>query len=91
MNAQANHDTLNSLLANVLRSSGLSLTYTVSQHPNDALSVAFEGEDSDLLIEHDAELLLALEQVAAEVLRLKPEEHDLLRFESRGFSSSAVM
>lgn len=45
------------------------------------ISIAFRGEDADLLLERNAELLLALEHVAHRWLRLDPRLHDQVRFD----------
>jgi spoIIIJ-associated protein len=45
------------------------------------LVVEFEGPDNDLLLEHGAELLKALEYIAVRWLRLGPELHDRVRFD----------
>ncbi len=44
-----------------------------------------KGPDSPLLLERDGELLRALEHVAAKVLRLEPEDHDRISFDTEGF------
>jgi spoIIIJ-associated protein len=46
-----------------------------------AVAVVFRGVDEGLLLEHDAELLLALEHVAHRWLRLDPRLHDHVRFD----------
>src|SRR5277367_7128750 len=43
--------------------------------------VAFSGDDQELLLERDAELLLALEHVGHRWLRLDPRLHDRVRFD----------
>src|ERR1700683_2921680 len=43
--------------------------------------VAFSGPDQDFLLEHNAELLLALEHVGHRWLRLDPRLHDRVRFD----------
>jgi spoIIIJ-associated protein len=43
--------------------------------------IAFRGDDADLLLERNAELLLALEHVAHRWLRLDPRLHDQVRFD----------
>src|ERR1700733_566213 len=49
--------------------------------------VECKGPDADLLIDRDGELLRALEHVAAKVLRLEPEEHDRISFDSDGYKA----
>jgi spoIIIJ-associated protein len=43
--------------------------------------VAFQGADQDFLLEHNADLLLALEHVGHRWLRLDPRLHDRVRFD----------
>ena len=43
--------------------------------------VSFHGADQDFLLEHNAELLLALEHVGHRWLRLDPRLHDRVRFD----------
>lgn len=75
------------LLEMILRTSGLSLTYdlVVKQSGEPSLLVEFTGADAPMLVARNAELLLALEHIAAKTLRLEPEQHDLIYFESSGF------
>jgi predicted RNA-binding protein Jag len=49
--------------------------------------ISFRGEDADLLLEHNAELLLALEHVAHRWLRLDPRLHDQVRFDCGDYRS----
>lgn len=54
-------------------------------HPdfeNPDLVVRFTGSDVSLLLANKAELLLALEQLTMEALRLAPEQHSLLCFDA---------
>ena len=43
--------------------------------------VAFQGADQEVLLEHNADLLLALEHVGHRWLRLDPRLHDRVRFD----------
>ena len=52
--------------------------------------VDFHGEDEPLLLERQAELLLALEHIALRWLRLQPEHYDLIRFDCGGFRALRV-
>ncbi len=45
------------------------------------------GSDADLLTDRDGEMLRALEHIAAKMLRLEPEEHDRVSFDSDGFKA----
>jgi spoIIIJ-associated protein len=83
-------DQLEDLLDDVLETSGLKLTYTVTPQRGQSgggVAVEFGGEDSAMLVARNAELLLALEHVTAKALRLAPEQHDLLHFESNGYKA----
>lgn len=50
--------------------------------------VECKGPDAELLLERDGELLRALEHVAAKTLRLEPEEHDRISFDTNGYKAS---
>ena len=63
--------------------------YTVSAgetvHPdfeNPDVLVRFAGQDVDLLLGNKAELLLAMEQLTSEALRMAPEEHSRICFDA---------
>lgn len=73
------------LLRQILASSGLDLTYTCKA--GKVLEVEFSGPDTPRLLAHRAELLLALEHVAAKALRLEPEEHDRVSFDAGNFKA----
>lgn len=45
------------------------------------IAVAFRGADEDLLLERNAELLLALEHIAHRWVRLDPRLHDRVQFD----------
>ena len=68
---------------------GFDLDFEVSEgetlHPdfeNPDLVVRFTGDDVDLLLSNKAELLLALEQLTMESLRMAPEEHSRVHFDA---------
>lgn len=50
--------------------------------------VECKGPDSDLLLCNDGELLRSLEHVSAKMLRLEPEDHDRVSFDSNGYKAS---
>lgn len=52
--------------------------------------VAFRGADQDLLLERNAELLLALEHLAHRWLRLHPQLHDLVRFDCGDYRATRL-
>jgi spoIIIJ-associated protein len=73
----------------VLDLTDFDLDFEVSEgetlHPdfeNPDLVVRFTGEDVDLLLANKAELLLALEQLTMEALRMAPEEHSRICFDA---------
>ena len=49
--------------------------------------VECKGPDAGLLVDHEGELLRALEHVAAKMLDLDPEEHDRVSFDTLGFKA----
>jgi len=55
-----------------------------------AVSVVFEGRDTELLLEHNAELLLALEHLMMRALRLDPRAHELVRFDAADFRATRL-
>ena len=52
--------------------------------------VAFRGADEALLLEHNAELLLALEHVGHRWLRLDPRLHDHVRFDCGDYRTTRL-
>ncbi len=52
------------------------------------LRVEFTGPDTPLLLAGSAELLHALEHLAAKILRLEPEDHDRISFDADGFKAA---
>jgi spoIIIJ-associated protein len=56
---------------------------TTSSSPE--ITVEFSGPDVPLLLARNGELLLALEHVAAKVLRFEHEEHDRISFDAENF------
>lgn len=51
------------------------------------LYVECKGPDAELLLENDGELLRSLEHVAAKILRLEPEDHDRVSFDTNGYKA----
>jgi spoIIIJ-associated protein len=79
-------------LDTVLNGTRLNVKYVVvegeTRHPdfeNPDIVVKFSGADVDLLLENKAELLLALEQLTMEVLRMPQEEHARLCFDANDY------
>jgi spoIIIJ-associated protein len=50
--------------------------------------VECRGPDTPLLLARDGELLYSLEHIAAKMLRLEPEDVDLISFDTEGFKAS---
>jgi spoIIIJ-associated protein len=50
--------------------------------------VEFSGPDTQVLTGHNGEVLNALEHIAAKILRLEPEEHDLVSFDADHFKAN---
>jgi spoIIIJ-associated protein len=63
--------------------------HTVSRLDSDlpCIKVEFSGPDTPLLLARSGELLHAIEHVAAKILRLEPEDHDLISFDAQGFKA----
>src|SRR6204780_2113022 len=74
---------LNRFLDLAVREMGLAVKFEVSSPPGDEaeVNVTFTGDDQELLLERDAELLLSLEHIAHRWLRLDPRLHDRVRFD----------
>ena len=53
----------------------------------ETLKAEFSGRDAPLLIARNGELLHALESVATAMLRLGPEQHDLISFDAEGYKA----
>jgi spoIIIJ-associated protein len=58
-----------------------------SSSPSPVICVEFTGSDTPLLLARNGELLHAIEHIAAKILRLEPEEHDLIFFDAEGFKA----
>ena len=76
----------------VFRLAGFDLKYSISEgetpHPdfeNPDILVRFDGRDVDVLLANKAELLLALEQLTMEALRMPPDEHSRVCFDAHDY------
>lgn len=79
-------------LTPVLRQAGLELSFDLrspeNPHPeveNPEVMVVFSGTDVDLLLANRAELLLALEHLSMEALRIPAEDHSLISFDANDY------
>jgi spoIIIJ-associated protein len=81
-------------LDELLPKARLEVSYKIRQEPEAAsapgyehpeVSVDFSGEDQELLLLHNAELLQALEYIALRWIRLDPQLFDRVRFDAGGY------
>ncbi len=79
-------------LHKVLKSAGFHVKYEIvpgeNTHPdfeNPDVMVKFSGHDVDVLLENKAEVLLALEQLTMEFLRMPQEDHSRLCFDANDY------
>ncbi len=80
-----------------LRETQLAIEYEISAAPageaepkEPGVVIAFHGADQDLLLERNAELLLALEHIAHRWLRLDPRLHDHVRFDCGDYRAARL-
>ncbi len=83
---------LERFLGLAVREMGLALEFAVSPVAGEETEVAviFSGADQELLLERDAELLLALEHIAHRWLRLDPRLHDRVRFDCGDYRATRL-
>ena len=83
-------------LSNLNKLGGLRLKYRIFAEdgvPNEQgnasakLCVELTGPDTPLVTQHNGELLLALETLSAQILRLDQREHDLVSFDAGNFKA----
>ena len=76
-----------------VREMSLALEYDISSPAASGeteIVIAFHGPDEALLLDRDAELLLALEHVAHRWLRLDPRMHDRVRFDCGDYRATRL-
>ncbi len=80
---------IDAFLSRLIKGAGLRLTYRIESGDNafsdfetPAIIVKFGGPDVEILLENKAELLLAIEQITTEALRMASEEHSMLCFDA---------
>jgi spoIIIJ-associated protein len=83
---------LDEFLNPLLARAGFELTYQLTTpenpHPeveNPDVTVKFSGGDVELLLTNRGELLLALEHISMEALRLPAEDHSLISFDANDY------
>ncbi len=79
-------------LTPLIQHAGFELDYqlqsVINPHPeveNPEVTVSFSGADVDLLLNNRAELLLSLEHLSMEALRVPPEDHSLISFDAHNY------
>lgn len=84
-------------LGSLVRNAGFNLSFEAGEagnlHPdfeNPDIVVRFRGPDVDLLLANKAELLLAMEQLTMEMLRMSAEEHSLLQFDANDYRALRI-
>jgi spoIIIJ-associated protein len=83
---------LENFLRPLFEKAGFDLTFEINEgesaHPdfeNPEITVKFGGGDVDLLLGNKAELLLALEHIAMEHLRIPSEDHSRMSFDANDY------
>jgi spoIIIJ-associated protein len=83
---------LDTFLQPLVKNAGFDLSYELfaaqNPHPeveNPEVTVRFGGSDVELLLENRAELLLSLEHLSMEALRLPIEDHSLISFDANDY------
>ena len=83
---------LDEFLRPLLKRAGLALEYILTEgesvHPeyeSPEVTVKFRGADVDMLLANKAELLLALEQITMEALRMPSEDHSRISFDCNDY------
>jgi len=83
---------LNEFLRPLLKRAGFELDFELAEghsvHPeyeSPEVAVQFKGPDVDVLLANKAELLLALEQVTMEALRMPSEDHSRISFDANDY------
>ena len=78
------------LLQSVFTATRLDLSFTITHHPGSVpdLTIEFTGRDTRYLTARNAELLRALEHLAAKVRGLEPDQHDLLSCDANSYKEN---
>lgn len=90
---------IDALLKTMISQGGFRLRYRIMVDPparderdweRPVIFVDLSGPDSELVLEHGAELLRSFEHIAQEMLRLAPNEHEQVVFDCMGHRESRV-
>ena len=83
---------IDSLLRNMLANGGFRVTYSIQDVDSSEddfetpdVVVKFTGSDVDLLLSNRAELLLALEHITMEMLRMHSDDHSRVSFDANDY------
>lgn len=97
LNLEAAGPKIDAFLKNICSKASFSLTWSVGEptdvhadFENPELVVRFDGPDVDLLLSNRAELLLALEHLTMEMLRMAPDQHSLLQFDANDYRALRI-
>jgi len=81
----------------LLQQAGFDLTYEAAEgesanpdYENPEVVVRFSGQDVDLLLANKAELLLALEYITMEAMRMPSEDHSRLSFDAQDYRALRI-
>jgi spoIIIJ-associated protein len=75
-------------LSNLNKLGGMRLKYRISAgDATPQISVELAGPDVPLVTQHNGEMLLALETIAAQILRLDQREQELISFDAGNFKA----
>jgi spoIIIJ-associated protein len=88
---------IDAFLRTLVKNAGFQLQWVIEAaealHPdfeNPDVVVKFSGRDVELLLANKAELLLALEQLTMEMLRMTQYEHSLLQFDANDYRALRI-
>jgi len=88
---------IDQFLRPLLRQAGFKLDYEIAEgesvnpdFENPEVVVRFSGNDVDLLLANKAELLLALEHITMELLRMPSEDHARLSFDAQDYRALRI-
>jgi spoIIIJ-associated protein len=88
---------IDAFLRTIAKNAGFQFQWAIQAaeplHPdfeNPDVIVRFNGPDVDLLLANKAEMLLALEQLTMEMLRMTQDEHSMLQFDANDYRALRI-
>jgi len=90
---------INDMMKQLLASGGFNLKYRITVDPQftddrqwerPEILVELAGADSPAVLDRGAELLRSFELLVQEMLRLAPDEHELVSFDCRGYRAARL-